>query len=52
MGKGKGSLDFWASFVSVGRLFLELSKSVNKYTVISVFLLAKSKLPYKSKFIL
>jgi len=51
MGKGKGSLDFWATFGNSGRILLELSPAVNKFSAISALKAASFKLPFKTKIV-
>lgn len=51
MGKGKGSLNYWASFVASGRVLIELSSLVDKNSGSSILLSASRKLPYKYKFV-
>jgi large subunit ribosomal protein L16 len=51
MGKGKGSLNFWASFSNSGRIILELSPNVNKFSAAAALKAAAFKLPFKTKLV-
>jgi large subunit ribosomal protein L16 len=51
MGKGKGSIEFWAAFSSSGRSLIELSSFVNKFAATSALQAASLKLPFKTKII-
>ena len=48
MGKGKGSVSFWASRVSGGRMLFEIC-GITKLTAISAFRTGGAKLPIKTK---
>ena len=47
MGKGKGSVDFWAAKVSAGSLIFELC-GVNNNTAVAAFRTGGAKLPIKT----
>ena len=47
MGKGKGSVDFWASKVGIGQIVFELC-GVTKNTAIAAFKTGGAKLPVKT----
>jgi large subunit ribosomal protein L16 len=51
MGKGKGSLNFWASFSNSGRVILELSSNINKFSAAAALKAAAFKLPFKTKLV-
>ena len=50
MGKGKGSVEFWACRVKPGRILFELD-AVTEEQAKTAFLKASAKLPIKTKFI-
>lgn len=50
MGKGKGSLEFWAAVVKPGRIMFELD-GVPKQVAQEALELAAQKLPIKTKFV-
>lgn len=50
MGKGKGSVDFWAAKVKPGRVMFELD-GVGEGLAREAFDLASAKLPIKTKFV-
>ncbi len=50
MGKGKGSVDFWAAKVKPGRVMFELD-GVGEGLAREAFELASAKLPIKTKFV-
>lgn len=50
MGKGKGSVEFWAARVKPGRVMFEID-GVNEETAREALRLAAMKLPIKTKFI-
>ena len=50
MGKGKGSVSFWASRVSGGRMLFEIC-GITKLTAISAFRTGGAKLPIKTKIV-
>ncbi len=50
MGKGKGSVEFWACKVKPGRIMFELD-GVSEDLAKSAFELASAKLPIKTKFV-
>lgn len=50
MGKGKGSVEFWAAKVKPGRIMFEID-GVDEETARQAFARAAAKLPIKTKFI-
>src|SRR5690606_30721603 len=50
MGKGKGSLDYWAAVVKPGRIMFECD-GVSEQIAREAFHLAAQKLPIKTKFV-
>ena len=50
MGKGKGSVEFWAAKVRPGKILFEID-GVSKNLAMSAFELASAKLPIKTKFV-
>lgn len=50
MGKGKGSVSFWASRVAGGRMLFEIC-GITKSTAISAFRTGGAKLPIKTKIV-
>ncbi|MBI5463886.1 MAG: 50S ribosomal protein L16 [Ignavibacteriales bacterium] len=50
MGSGKGAPEFWVAVVKPGRVLFELG-GVSKQTAQEAMLLAKHKLPFKTKFV-
>jgi large subunit ribosomal protein L16 len=50
MGKGKGSVEFWAAKVKPGRIMFEVD-GVSKVIAQEALLLAAAKLPIKTRFI-
>lgn len=50
MGKGKGSLDYWASVIKSGQILFEIS-NINYSTASVLFKKAANKLPLLTKFI-
>src|SRR5881396_1995056 len=50
MGKGKGSLEFWAAVVKPGRILFEVD-GVTEQTAKEALELAAGKLPIKTKFV-
>jgi len=50
MGKGKGSLEYWAAVVKPGRIMFECD-GVSEETARGAFELAAQKLPIKTKFV-
>lgn len=50
MGKGKGSVEFWAAKVKPGRIIFEID-GVDEETARQAFARASAKLPIKTKFI-
>ena len=50
MGKGKGSVEFWACRIKPGRVMFELD-GVSESLAKEAFELASAKLPIKTKFI-
>ncbi|HEX9232559.1 MAG TPA: 50S ribosomal protein L16 [Blattabacteriaceae bacterium] len=50
MGKGKGSVEFWAAVVKPGRIIFEVD-GVDRTTAKEALRLASHKLPLKTKFI-
>ena len=50
MGKGKGNPEFWAAVVEPGRILFEV-EGVSQQVAEEAMLLASSKLPIKTKFI-
>ncbi len=50
MGKGKGSVEFWAAKVKPGRIMFEID-GVDEETARQAFARASAKLPIKTKFI-
>ena len=51
MGKGKGSLEYWAAVVKPGRIIFEIDKKKKKVARASLSL-AAGKLPIKTKFMI
>lgn len=51
MGKGKGSVEFWAAVVKPGRILFEVD-GVDRKTAKEALRLAAHKLPIKTKFII
>lgn len=52
MGKGKGSVEFWATPVYSGRMLFELGSRIRLNDAFSVLVRASLKLPLFSKFII
>lgn len=50
MGKGKGSLEYWAAVVKPGRIMFE-ADGVSEQVAREAFALAAQKLPIKTKFV-
>ncbi|MEQ8897141.1 MAG: ribosomal protein L16, partial [Roseovarius sp.] len=50
MGKGKGSVDFWACKVKPGRVMFEID-GVNEATAMEALRLAAMKLPIKTRIV-
>lgn len=50
MGKGKGSPEFWAAPVKMGRMIYEM-EGVNKEVALEALTLAKHKLPIRTKIV-
>lgn len=50
MGKGKGSLEYWAAVVKPGRIMFE-AEGVSEQIAREAFALAAQKLPIKTKFV-
>ena len=51
MGKGKGSVQYWAAPVKAGQILFEISGSVSNVFAQQILLKASQKLPIKAKFI-
>lgn len=51
MGKGKGNLKHWSSFVYSGFVFIEVFSYLNQFNIISILKNSSIKLPFKTKVI-
>jgi len=51
MGKGKGSVEYWAAVVKPGRIMFEIGGEVDKNTAIEALRKASYKLPIKTKIV-
>ncbi len=51
MGKGKGSVEYWAAVVKPGRIMFEIGGKVDKDTAVEALRKASYKLPIKTKIV-
>jgi len=51
MGKGKGNLKHWSSFVSTGFIILEVISNISRLSTVEILKKASLKLPLKTKVI-
>jgi large subunit ribosomal protein L16 len=52
MGKGKGSVSFWARKIKIGDTVCELESTLNRNVLLNILSKVKAKLPFKTKIFL